>query len=282
MTLNVGSPAPRTAVAGGTPPARRFVMCPPTYFAVRYSINPWMHPAEPVDVERANAQWQQLHDTLVGLGHEVKLMPADPELPDMVFTANGGIVIGDRGLVPRFRHAERDGESVHFARCMRELGLAEVRRARYINEGEGDFLLTGERLLAGTGPRSDPRAVDEVAEYFGLPVLALELVDPRFYHLDTALARLDAGTVAYWPGAFSPTGQEVLRALFPDAILATEAEAVALALNMVSDGTTVLMSTECDELADRIAERGFTVLRVSTDELRKAGGGAKCCVLELH
>jgi N-dimethylarginine dimethylaminohydrolase len=282
MTLNVASPAPRTAVAGSLQRARRFLMCPPTYFAVRYSINPWMHPAEPVDVERANTQWQQLHDTLVGLGHQVELMPADPDLPDMVFTANGGIVIGDRALVPRFRHAERDGESVHFARCMRALGLAEVRRARHVNEGEGDFLLTGDRILAGTGPRSDPRAVDEVAEYFGLPVLALQLIDPRFYHLDTALARLDAEAVAYWPGAFSPTSQDVLRALFPDAILATEAEAAALALNLVSDASAVLMTTECDDLAARIAERGFTVLRLPTDELRKAGGGAKCCVLELH
>jgi arginine dihydrolase len=282
MTLNVASPAPQTALAGSTPVQRRYLMCPPTFFEVRYSINPWMHPAEPVDVARANAQWQQLHNTLVELGHSVDLMAADPDLPDMVFTANGGIVIGGRGLVPRFRHAERDGESVHFAHSMRQLGLAEVRRAAYINEGEGDFLLIGDRILAGTGLRSDPRAVDEVVEYFGLPVQPLQLIDPRFYHLDTALARLDPATVAYWPGAFTPASQEILRDLYPDAILASESEAAALALNMVSDGSTVIMTTECDDLARRIAERGFDVRRLSTDELRKAGGGAKCCVLELH
>jgi N-dimethylarginine dimethylaminohydrolase len=281
MTLNVASPAPATGIAGATP-LRRYLMCPPTYFTVRYSINPWMHPAQPVDVMRANEQWQQLHDTLTGLGHRVELMAADPELPDMVFTANGGIVIGDRGLVPRFRHAERDGESAHFASSLREIGLREVRQARFINEGEGDFLLTGERILAGTGLRSDPRAVEEVAEFFGLPVLALRLVDPRFYHLDTALARLDADTVVYWPGAFAPAAQDVLAELFPDAILASEREAAALALNMISDGATVIMTTECAELGRRVADRGFAVLRASTSELRKAGGGAKCCVLELH
>jgi N-dimethylarginine dimethylaminohydrolase len=258
MTLNVASPAPATAIAGALPVPRRFLMCPPTYFAVRYSINPWMHPAQPVDVLQALAQWQQLHDALLGLGHRVHLMPADPDLPDMVFTANGGIVIGDRGLVPRFR------------------------QARYVNEGEGDFLLTGEHILAGTGLRSDPRAVDEVQDYFGRPVVALQLVDPRFYHLDTALARLDDETVVYWPDAFAPKSQEVLRELFPDAILATERDAAALALNMVSDGSTVIMTTECDVLAERIVERGFVLVRVSTSELRKAGGGAKCCVLELH
>jgi N-dimethylarginine dimethylaminohydrolase len=282
MTLNVASAAPATAIAGSMPVQRHYLMCPPTYFAVRYSINPWMHPAQPVDVLAAIAQWQRLHDTLIALGHHVDVMPADPDLPDMVFTANGGIVIGDRGLVPRFRHAERDAESMHFARTMKDLGLAEVRQARFVNEGEGDFLLTGERILAGTGLRSDPRAVKEVQEYFGRPVVALQLVDPRFYHLDTALARLDADTVAYWPGAFAPQSQDVLRELFPDAILADEREASALALNMVSDGSTVIMTTECDELAERIVERGFAVLRASTSELRRAGGGAKCCVLELH
>ncbi|MDT4910930.1 MAG: hypothetical protein QOC66_58 [Pseudonocardiales bacterium] len=282
MTLNVASPAPTTAIAGAMPVQRRYLMCPPTYFAVRYSINPWMHPAESVDVLHAIAQWQQLHDTLVGLGHRVDVMPADPDLPDMVFTANGGIVIGDRGLVPRFRHAERDGESAHFARSIKDLGVTEVRQARFVNEGEGDFLLTGDRILAGTGPRSDPRAVEEVEEYFGRPVLALQLVDARFYHLDTALARLDEETVVYWPGAFAPTSQDVLHELFPDAVLASEQEAAALALNMVSDGSTVIMTTECDPLADRVVDRGFAVHRLSTSELRKAGGGAKCCVLELH
>jgi N-dimethylarginine dimethylaminohydrolase len=282
MTLNVASPAPATAIAGSMPVQRQYLMCPPTYFAVRYSINPWMHPAQPVDVLAAIAQWQQLHDALDALGHRVDVMPADPDLPDMVFTANGGIVIGDRGLVPRFRHAERDGESMHFARVMKDLGLAEVRQARFVNEGEGDFLLTGDRILAGTGLRSDAGAVHEVEDYFGRPVVALQLVDPRFYHLDTALARLDADTVVYWPGAFAPQSQGVLKELFPDAILADEREAAALALNMVSDGSTVIMTTECDELAERIVERGFAVVRVSTSELRKAGGGAKCCVLEMH
>lgn len=282
MTLNVASPAPATAIAGSMPVQRHYLMCPPTYFAVRYSINPWMHPAQPVDVLTAIAQWQRLHDVLIELGHRVDVMPADPDLPDMVFTANGGIVIGDRGLVPRFRHAERDGESMHFARVMKDLGLAEVRQARFVNEGEGDFLLTGDRILAGTGLRSDAGAVQEVQDYFGRPVVALQLVDPRFYHLDTALARLDADTVVYWPGAFAPPSQDVLRDLFPDAILAGEREAAALALNMVSDGSTVIMTTECDELAERIVDRGFAVIRASTSELRKAGGGAKCCVLEMH
>jgi N-dimethylarginine dimethylaminohydrolase len=124
--------------------------------------------------------------------------------------------------------------------------------------------------------------VSEVAEYFDRPVLPLTLVDPRFYHLDTALTRLDEDTVAYWPGAFDERSNGVLRDLFPDAVLATEDDAASLALNMVSDGSTVVMTPGRDALAAAIAERGFQVVALATDELAKSGGGAKCCVLEFH
>jgi N-dimethylarginine dimethylaminohydrolase len=257
-------------------------MCPPTYFAVRYSINPWMQLDEPVDAARAVAQWQQLHDRLVQLGHTVHVVDPQPDQPDMVFAANGGVAIGDRALVPRFRHAERAGESAHFAAALADLGITEIRQARHVNEGEGDFLLTGSRILAGSGFRSDRRAADEVGDFFGIPVVTLALVDPRFYHLDTALARLAGDTVAYWSGAFDARSRARLSDLFPDAILATEDDAAALGLNMVSDGSTVIMAPGRDRLARQIAERGLRVVPLSTDELRKAGGGAKCCVLEHH
>jgi N-dimethylarginine dimethylaminohydrolase len=261
---------------------RRYLMCPPIYFEVRYRINPWMHPERPVDVRRARRQWQRLHDHLVALGHRVELMPAQPGLPDMVFAANGGIVIDDRALVPRFRHPERGGESAHFARALAGLGVAGVHQATHVNEGEGDFLLAGERILAGTGPRSDASAPAEVADYFGRPTVALTLVDQRLYHLDTALAVLDADTVAYWPGAFDRASRHVLRELYPDAVLATEPDATALSLNLISDGHTVVMDSDRSHLARDIAERGYAVTAVATDELRKGGGGAKCCVLQHH
>jgi N-dimethylarginine dimethylaminohydrolase len=257
-------------------------MCPPTFFAVRYSINPWMRPDDPVDADRAVRQWRRLRDQLVSLGHHVDVMTPDPEFPDLVFTANGGIVVGDRALVPRFRHAERQGESPVFAEAFRGLGITEIAQADYVNEGEGDFLLTGDQFLAGTGLRTDPRSVAEVAEFFDIPAVPLTLVDPRFYHLDTALARLSPAVVAYWPGAFDERSRAVLHEQFPDAVIAAEQDAAELALNMVSDGSTVVMAPGREALAADIAERGFHVVQLATDELRKAGGGAKCCVLEQH
>ena len=257
-------------------------MCPPTYFAVRYAINPWMRPERPADAARAVRQWEQLRRRLTALGHRVDVMTPHPDLPDLVFAANGGIVIGDRALLPRFRHPQRAGETELFAAALRAFGVPQIETAGHVNEGEGDFLLVGDRMLAGTGPRSATAAVDEVAEYFGVATVPLGLVDPRFYHLDTALARLDADLVAYWPDAFDARSRGVLRELYPDALLATEADAAELALNLVSDGTRVVMPPGRPSFAAQIAERGFRVDYVSTDELRKAGGGAKCCVLEYH
>ena len=281
MSSTLAAPAAHSA-SHAAPATRRYLTCPPTFFTVRYRINPWMEPNEAVDVDRAVRQWRRLRDQLVELGHHVTVMTPDPDLPDLVFAANGGIAVGDKALVPRFRHPERQAESAVYAAALRELGIAEIRPAQHVNEGEGDFLLTGARFLAGTGQRSDPAAVDEVAEFFDIEVVPLTLVDPRFYHLDTALARLRPDLVAYWPGAFDRRSQGVLQDLFPDAILADEADAAALALNMVSDGTTAIMTPGRPALGAAIAERGLTVVEIATDELRKSGGGAKCCVLEHH
>jgi N-dimethylarginine dimethylaminohydrolase len=158
--------------------------------------------------------------------------------------------------------------------------------ATEVNEGEGDFLVLGppgERVvLAGTGFRTSLAAHAEVEALFGLPVLSLELVDPRFYHLDTALAVLDEETIAYYPAAFSPTARDELRHRFPDAVLAGAADAEILGLNAVSDGRHVVLASGATRLAGQLRERGYEPIGVDLSELLKAGGGAKCCTLEIR
>jgi N-dimethylarginine dimethylaminohydrolase len=282
MTLLVpGSSASRPAPAGQA--VRRFVLCPPRYFGVHYSINPWMQPARGADPAEALRQWQSVRDTLAGLGHQVDEITPVPGLPDLVFAANAGLVIGGRALVSRFRHAERRGEEAVFTDWFRTQGF-EVTQAGTWNEGEGDYLVTGDTILAGTGFRSATDSYREVAEHFGRPLVPLTLVDPRFYHLDTALAVLhrDPDVIAYWPGAFSDASRAMLARHFPDAVLATEADAMAFGLNACSDGQHVVLAAGATALADRLAERGFEPHLVDTSELQKAGGSAKCCILEIH
>ncbi|MFJ3835924.1 dimethylargininase [Streptomyces sp. NPDC054904] len=261
---------------------RHYLMCRPTYFDVVYSINPWMDPKKPVDTRLAIAQWEQLREVYLSLGHTVDTIEPLPGLPDMVFAANGATVIDGRALVARFRDAERIAEGPAYHDWLRDNGFPNLRTADVVNEGEGDYLLTGEWLLAGTGFRSDPRSHDEAQEFFGRPVIGLTLVDPDYYHLDTALTVLDERTIAYYPAAFSPGSLAVLRRLFPDAVVADAEDAAVFGLNAASDGYNVVLPQNASGLAEQLRERGFNPIGVDLSELLKAGGSVKCCTLELR
>ena len=276
----VGAPVPdRTA----TP--RRYLMCPPTHFSVEYAINPWMVPGTPVDRALAVAQWDRLRRTYLALGHAVDLLAPVPGLPDMVYAANGATVLGGTVLGARFRHPERAGEAAAHAAWFRRAGLRVV-EPEFVNEGEGDLLVVGTGtdavILAGSGFRTDPRAHAEAARVLGREVVALQLCDPRYYHLDTAVAVLDAATIAWLPEAFTPASRAALRERFPDAVVADPADAAVLGLNAVSDGKHVVLPARAARLAAALHERGFVPVPVDLSELLKGGGGPKCCTLEVR
>ena len=276
-------PRPRAAEhAERVATPRRYLMCRPEHFAVEYAINPWMDVTSGTDRDLAVRQWENLRQTYLALGHEVELIDAEPGLPDMVFAANGGLVIEGHALGARFTHAERRAEGPAYLRRLGTLDLKAVTEPVHVNEGEGDFLVVGDLVLAGTGFRTDPGAHTEVQELFGVPVISLQLVDPRFYHLDTALAVLGDSDVAYYPEAFSPGSRAVLQRLFPDAILASEADAVVLGLNAVSDGRNVVLPAAATDLAEQLRARGWNPVGVDLSELLKAGGSVKCCTLEIR
>ncbi len=257
-------------------------MCRPEAFAVDYSINPWMRPSVPVHRARALRQWESLVDCYRSLGHAVELIDPAPGLPDMVFAANSALVLDGRVLAARFRHPERRGEEVPYRAWFASSGFTDIVVGTEPSEGEGDFAVAGDLILAGYGFRSSPVAHEEAREVFGRRVVSLRLVDPRFYHLDTALAVLDDGEIMWFPPAFSSESRHALRRLFPDAVAAEEVDALVLGLNAVSDGYHVVLPAQATGLAARLRARGFEPVPVDVSELRKAGGGVKCCTLELR
>jgi N-dimethylarginine dimethylaminohydrolase len=260
---------------------RTYLMCRPTHFAVNYAINPWMDPAVPVDVDRAIVQWTALRDIYRVLGHTVHEIEPVPGLPDMVFAANGATVIDGIVLGAQFKHPERAAEASAYLSWFARAGF-ETHEAKAVNEGEGDLLLVGDFLLAGTGLRTEPAAHAQAQELFGRPVVTLQLVDPRYYHLDTALTALGSDNVAYYPAAFSPGSRAVLRRLYPEAVLASDADARALGLNAVSDGRRVVLPSAAKRLIAALASKGYEPVPVDVSELHKAGGGPKCCTLEVR
>ncbi|MEU6102895.1 dimethylargininase [Streptomyces flaveolus] len=269
------------------PRRRRFLVCEPRHFAVQYAINPWMCSGEPVHTGRALTQWRALIDTYRLHGHTVDTVTPVPGLPDMVFAANAALVVAGRVFGSRFHAPERRPESVPYETWFKGAGF-DVHLSEAVCEGEGDLVPVGRWILAGTGFRTTPEAHREVQEYFGRPVVSLTLVDPYFYHLDTALFVLDDGheggdgNIVYYPGAFSPGSREVLERLYPDAVLATREDAMAFGLNSVSDGRHVFISPGARELADRLAGLGYVPVPVDLSEFHKAGGGIKCCTQEIR
>ena len=261
---------------------RTYLMCPPTYFGVTYAINPWMHPDSPADAGLAMRQWEALRETHESLGHSVSVIDAVPGLPDMVFAANGATVIDGTVLGARFRYPQRAAESAAYLSWFAGHGWPTAGVPVHVNEGEGDILVAGDTVLAGHGFRTDAGAAGELAEVFGRRVVSLRLVDERFYHLDTAMCVLDSSTAMYYPAAFDDAGKARLASVFDELIEAKDEDAEALGLNAVSDGRHVVLAAAATGLARSIRSRGFEPVPVDMSELLKAGGGAKCCTLELR
>lgn len=256
-------------------------MCPPTHFDVVYAINPWMDPARPVDRDLAVRQWTGLRTAYEALGHHVEVVAPEPGLPDMVYAANSAFVLDGIALLARFQHPQRRGEEPAYARWFAAHGFTVV-QPDHVHEGEGDLVLVGDTILAGSGFRTDPAAHRDVARIFEREVVGLELVDPRFYHLDTALFALGPDQVAYFPAAFSPDSRRVLRARYPDAIVADEADALAFGLNAICDGRHVVLPAPAEGMAKRLDDAGWVPVPIDLSELLRGGGSVKCCTLELR
>jgi len=269
---------------------RTYLMCRPEHFTVSYTINPWMEPANPTDTAKAIAQWQVLYDTYIALGHDVHLIDPIEGLPDMVYTANGGFIIEGVAYGAKFRFQERVPEGPAFMEWFGENGFHVVDPVE-VNEGEGDFLLVGDTILAGTGFRSTGDSHRELSEVFGKEVVSLNLVDPRFYHLDTAISVLDPvegpdgvakANIAYLPGAFDEEGQRILALRYPDAVRVSDEDGSVFGLNSASDGLNVLISPRAKGFEAQLRERGYNPVLIDLSELLLGGGGIKCCTLELR
>ncbi|MEN6520266.1 MAG: arginine deiminase-related protein [Armatimonadota bacterium] len=261
----------------------KFLMCPPTYYEVSYEINPWMDRDHPVDIELAKEQWNRLYETLKSLPNtEIELMEPEKGLPDLVFTANAGVVHSRLFIPSVFKHPERQGESAYFTKWFEDRGY-QIKRLRdgYLCEGAGDVLKAKDTWFGGYFYRSAPQALTEVSELIGSEVLPIRLVDDRFYHLDTCLCPV-GDTAMYYPRAFDEYSLAVLRNRFPDAIGVTEEEARDFSCNAVVVDKYVVMNNTSKRLCAELASRGYECIEIPLSEFLKAGGSARCLTLRIE
>ncbi len=258
------------------------LMCPPDFYGIEYEINPWMNRGRPSDPSRSQQQWAALESLLRSLGAHVELLDPVPGLPDLVFTANAGLIWKDRVYLSRFRHEARQKETPVDANWFRAHGFETVEIPAGMNfEGAGDALFCGETLFAGYIIRSDARAIQWVARELGVRTIPLELVDADYYHLDTCFCPLAPGEALYYPPAFDAYAQQALAEHVPSLIAVAEPEAVRFACNAVVVGNHVVLNTGCPQLEDELTRRGYVPHSAPLDEFIKSGGSAKCLTLRL-
>ena len=263
--------------------SNKILMCPPTYFDIEYEINVWMNQDNQPSNETAQDQWDKLYKIYAEeLGWEVQLIDPVEHLPDMVFATDCCLMIDGKVLLSSFRFPERQPETEHFKKWFEDNDYTNFKKAENFFEGGGDNMLCGNKIIAGHGFRSSPEAAKEMRDYFGLEVVSLKIVDPRFYHLDTSLAVLRADTVAYYPEAIDEPSRQRLKDAIPNLIEATLEEAQGFGLNAVSDGHTVITSNESESLLQKYRNAGFETIGTPILEFRKSGGGVKCLTLKIR
>jgi N-dimethylarginine dimethylaminohydrolase len=257
-------------------------MCPPDYYGIEYEINPWMNRQVGSDPNEANRQWRVLYEALLSFGVAVDLLEPVAGLPDLVFTANAGLIFSDRFLSSRFRFGVRQGETPIFDRWFGEHGFhVETLPPGLYFEGAGDALFCGETLFAGYRFRSDARSHHWIGQHLGVEVLPVELTDPRFYHLDTCFCPLAGNEAIYYPGAFDDYGRSVLKDRIARLIEVSADEAVSFSCNAVVVGRAVVMNEGVPKLSRSLEQAGYAVRPVRLTEFIKAGGSAKCLTLRL-
>jgi len=262
----------------------KILMCPPDYFNVEYQINPWMNLNESIDHAKARKQWETLYQTLINCDAEVSLLKPVEGLPDMVFTANPGLLYQDSFILSHFKHAVRQNEVVHLKAWLTDAGFNIANPDDFAStpffEGGGDGLIAGETLFAGYGFRSDKQFYEQASYLDQNKLVYCQLINPRFYHLDTCFCPINEDLALWYPGAFDEETQKRMAAKI-ELLDVGEEEAYHFACNAVVVNNHVILPGACPKTKTLLEKRGFEVSVCEMSEFLKAGGACKCMTLRL-
>lgn len=251
-------------------------MCPPKYYSVKYQINPWMKPGS-VDHDLAVTQWENLVETYTKIGIEVQTISPQTDVPDMVFSADQGLVYMPRKIIlSNFKYPERQKETEYYEKWFLENDFKITRLDKHYTLEGGDILRWNGKILVGTGFRTSPKTPALISKITGINIIPVELVNPYYYHLDTCLLPLNKDTVFYYPPAFSRRTRENLNKSVPNLITLDKKENNNFATNCTISGDTVVMQKNNPTLKARLTKLGYKTIELDIGEFRKSGGGIHC------
>ncbi len=256
---------------------KKVLMCKPLYFdTFDYIINPWMKPGS-IDKQKAFIQWENLVRTYKQQDIKVEVIEQKQDVPDMVWTTDQGIVHGRTVLLSRFWHDERKRESIYYEQWFRDQGyeITYLPKNVYL-EGNGDSYIWNNKLLVGVGYRADKKTCDVLSKFLDIEVIPLQIIDPKFYHLDIGFFPLNNETAFYYPTAFSEESRGVLKKLVPNLIEFTKDEAHGFAANSVTTDHHVICQKGNITFEAKLHEQGYKTLPVDLGEFKKSGGGIHC------
>ena len=260
-----------------------YLMCIPTYFAIAYEINPWMNVNNPADAALAHKQWDKLHEAIIDAGAEVSLIDPVEGLPDMVFTANAGLVKGKKVILSNFMHKERQGEEIYYEKWFTGHGYQcySIPDGSAF-EGAGDAVFYKDLMLLGHGFRTDISSHRQVGEIMEMGYVSLELINHHFYHLDTCLQYFeDINLIIYDPGAFSPESRKKIEGLPSEILRLSEEDAFSFVCNSICINKNLLLYNCTEALADELKNKGMEIMSIDVSEFMKSGGSVRCMVLGL-
>lgn len=260
---------------------KKILLCPPDYFQVRYQINPWMRPGS-VNQAKAEEQWLTLFNLFRSLGVKTETVKPQPDLPDMVFSADQGLIKGEKAILANFRFRQRRGESKIYRQWLENKGFKTFSLPDFSYFEGGDALEEGGKIILGYGFRTSFQTASIINKLLKMPVATLKLVNPHFYHLDTCLFAVNQKTAFYYPEAFDKNSKTKLACLFTNLIPLPENEAFALAANSLITDHQAIIPQGSPFLAKNLKKFGYRVHRVDISQFLKAGGGIHCLAIATH
>lgn len=259
---------------------KNFLLCEPLYFDIRYEINPWMSRKNLPNKRKAQNQWEKLRAALVEFGANVSLIEPQADLPDMVFSANGALIVDKCAYLSKFQHEERQGEEIHWEKWLSDNGY-NIIKSKHCFEGAGDALWNGKTMFCGYGFRSELMASNRVLYEMLKDIVVLKLNDPYFYHLDTCFCPLNKDLALVWPGAFDAESYERLKR-HTNLIEVCERDAKRFACNAVVVNNIVLLPSGCRKTESQLHSHSFDTYPLEMTEFIKSGGACKCLTLNVN